>query len=184
MFSKKNLIFSKEKFFLLIFSSQEFEDGVELYGLDSGQKWEFSLSEKEFPIEKTRENRFILLFMFKPYSFIKTLATPVLDIKIECLIPCNKTVKKKILKKKLRCFNSKVIKLTHELKKNFYSFSVNNQLDIPLPLKSISIGNDQKAQDVKLRPGEVYSTFHFDSKEEEEIDTLVVYKLDPERVGL
>lgn len=88
------------------------------------------------------------------------------------------------MKKKMRCFNSKVIKLTHELRKNFYSFSVNNHLDIDLPLKNISIAGDLKAQDVDLRPGEAYSTFHYDDKNDEKIDTVVVFKLNPENLAL
>lgn len=93
-------------------------------------------------------------------------------------------MKQKNLKKKMRCFNSKVIKLSHGYRKQFYSFSVNNQLDIALPLKSISIGEDKKAQDVNLRPGEAYSTFHYDDKDCQQIETVVVYKLDSEHVGM
>jgi hypothetical protein len=76
---------------------------------------------------------------FKPYSFLKSLANPIIDIRFELQVPLNKGFVKKNLKKKLRCFNSKTMKLTQEQRKNCYSLSIFNNLDVNFTVKKIEV---------------------------------------------
>ena len=89
-----------------------FEKEASIYGITTGEKYDFDLFENKFSIENTKEKEFVLVVKFKPYPFLKSLANPIIDIRFEFNIPINKSVVKKTLKKRLRCFNSKTMKLT------------------------------------------------------------------------
>ena len=152
--------------------------------MNTGKVYEFQLSGENIMVDNTREREFVLLIKFKPYAFIKTLATPVLDSKFELFIPCNNKTIKKILKKKFRCNNSKIIKLTHDVRKNVHSFTVHNNLEVDLQVQKIALSDNEKTNGVQLSPGEAYSTIHLDKGSSDQILAKVDYMLNSTDIGM
>jgi hypothetical protein len=91
-----------------------FENEAIIYGLTTGQMLKFDIFDNKYTIENTKEKEFLLILKFKPLPLLKSLANPIIDIKFDVAIPLDRGVVKKTLKKKLRCFNSKTLKLTLE----------------------------------------------------------------------
>ena len=165
---------------ILIFS-KEFEDKVELIGLSTDHHQELKLSEHKIKIKGTKEKEFVLLFAFEPFPFVKTLSTPILSLKIDASIPLNNSTLKKGLRKKLRCYNAKTIRLNSEVKKKFYSLSIHNCLDTRLPLNHIEIGGERKIDEnakITLSPGEPYNVIFYDKNGLESINAKVTYLLE------